>query len=151
MVYAIHNRCIMRQRIRLQKRLLANPHLSVNRIFANHRAKVAAMLQTVVSNSFFEINIVVFSMKFRCNLSPMLQLSSSAVVQIMAWRREEDKLLSWPMMPYITAENIIFNLTGWGMVTYDGMGGYSLVANPDAHHWSAVCIISMVVYYYRKR
>ena len=63
------------------------------------RAKMAAVSQTTLSNAFSWMKMLEFRLKFHWSLFLRVVFNNnSLLVQIMAWRRSGDKLLSEPMM-----------------------------------------------------
>ena len=63
------------------------------------RDKMAAIFQTTFSNGFFLMKMYEFRLTFHCSLFLGVQLTIfPTLVQVMAWRRPGDKLLSEPMM-----------------------------------------------------
>ena len=64
------------------------------------RVKIAAISQTIISNTFSWMKMLEFRLKFHLSFFLRVQLTTyqHILVQIMAWRRPGDKLLSEPMM-----------------------------------------------------
>ena len=60
---------------------------------------MVAVSQTTLSNTFFMNENVRISIKISLMFVPKVPINNiAALVQIMAWRRSDDKLLSEPMM-----------------------------------------------------